>query len=181
MRSDLGNVLSLQRRALRDVFTVSGWQRKSQPSFLDLSTATVMSGNLLLICIGSSPYSFAVPPTVTCWKPLVFLLYPLESTAMFLSHQSWSSCRSLRIISVCGVFPVPPTVMLPTQMEGTSVFCTLRNPLSNMKCLVFKASQYGNSKNLSIIYHKRFPLQVPARRPSVQQYSQGLNIAPLDR
>ena len=48
----------------------TGWQRKSQPSFLDLSTATVTIGNFFFICTGSSPYSVAVPSKVTCWKPL---------------------------------------------------------------------------------------------------------------
>ena len=36
----------------------------------------------------------------------------------------------LSTISVCGVFPVPPTAMLPTHMLGFSVGATFHMPLS---------------------------------------------------
>ena len=120
--------LHLRERLSPPIF--SGWQSSAAPCILFLSTATVTLGNLRLICSGSSPKSFALPSTVTCWKPRLFLLYPLESTASDAALKPSCSVSSRSSSSVCGVFPVPPTVTLPIAMVGTSALMLFRSPLS---------------------------------------------------
>ena len=96
----------------------------------EASTATVMPGNFLFIWRGSSPYSLTFPSFSTSWKPPLLRLCPLDRTAMLRNAQSSLRSRVRRIISVCGVLPVPPAVMLPTQMVGTSQVPTLKMPWS---------------------------------------------------
>jgi hypothetical protein len=51
-------------------------------------------------------------------KPLLLRLYPLLNTATL-----YLGVSNLIRYSICGVLPVPPTVMFPTQMTGMSKAC----------------------------------------------------------
>src|SRR5690554_7411641 len=91
------------------------------------STTTSVSGNFCLIWSGSSPASRTGELVSTTRNPLLFRLYPRLSTATLYCFES-SRIR----YSTCGVFPVPPTVMLPTQITGMSnFFCSRMFRLNN--------------------------------------------------
>ena len=103
------------------------------PWHLFLSTATVMSSPYLrFICSGSSPTVRAVALSSAITNPLVRRLYPRLSTAtLALSFRS-----SIRY-STWGVLPVPPTVMLPTEITGTSKLSLRSMPISKSILRIF--------------------------------------------
>ena len=139
IRSWAARSLSRHFLAFLEDFSFSGSARKLQPCIRFLSTATTVRGNLRFICNGSSPKALAGPSAVTCWNPFVFLLYPRERTAIFFPAHCGSEARRRSSISVCGVFPVPPTVTFPIEMVGTGAFLLFLIPLSYRKCLNFSA------------------------------------------
>ena len=98
-------------------------------------TTTDASGNFLAICTGSSPPCTAstrtLPPHATITTPCDLRPNPLLTTPTRLPRHR----RYPTIYSTSGVFPVPPAVIFPTEITGTSALLCWRMPASNAQFL----------------------------------------------
>ena len=87
--------------------------------------------------MGSSPISVYVESLFAIKKPFVLRLYPLLKVAIL-----YFSPINLIRYSMCGDFPVPPTVIFPTEIVFVKYSFELRKPISNKRFLVFVTIPY---------------------------------------
>ena len=94
-------------------------------ALLRLFSTTTLSFVCCIIKAGSSPHSLESVDGVTSIVSWTYLPpKPLEITPILLPCDS----KYLQSAITIGVFPLPPTVMLPTTMTGTSAWLVLKMP-----------------------------------------------------